>query len=45
MIEELSDGGKKYMVDGQRVEISEEGSDLRAIFDGYVSVGIANNIS
>ena len=45
VIEELSDGGKKYMVDGQRVEISEEGSDLRAIFDGYVSVGIANNIS
>ena len=45
VIEELPDGGKRYLVDGKKVKISEEGSDLRAIFNGYVSVGIVTNIS
>ena len=45
VIQELDNGGKRYFVDGRRVEESEEGSDLRAIFDGYISVGVANNVS
>lgn len=44
VIEELDNGGKRYLVDGKQVRISEEGSDLRAIFEGYISVGIANNV-
>ena len=36
---------QSYMVEGTRVYNAEEGSDLRALFDGYVSVGIATNIS
>lgn len=34
-----------YMVDGMRRFEAEQGTDLRAIFDSYVSVGIATNIS
>jgi len=33
-----------YQVDGIRNYEATEGTDLRAIFDNYVSVGIANNI-
>ena len=44
VIKELENGGKRYLVDGKQVRISEEGSDLRAIFEGYISVGIANNV-
>ena len=34
-----------YMVDGIRNYDATPGSDLRAVFDNYVSVGIAKNIS
>ncbi|WP_034443287.1 5'/3'-nucleotidase SurE [Butyrivibrio sp. AE2032] len=41
----ISDGRMSYMVDGIRNWEAAEGTDLRAILDHYVSVGIANNIS
>lgn len=44
VIEELPDGGKRYMVDGQYQEIAEEGTDLRAVLDGYVSIGWVRNL-
>ena len=43
-IEELENGGTRYMVEGQYSEDAEEGTDFRAIVDGYVSVGVVNNI-
>lgn len=36
---------KSYMVDGIRNMDAEDGTDLRAILDHYISVGIAKNIS
>ncbi len=44
-IEELPNGGRRYMVDGEKVMLSEEGTDLRAVLDNYISVGFARNIS
>ncbi len=44
-IERLEHGGVRLMVHGHESRDCEEGSDLKAIMDGYVSVGIANNIS
>lgn len=41
----LEDGRISYMVNGLRKWEANEGSDLRAILDNYVSVGIATNIS
>lgn len=41
----LADGRKSYMVVGERRLVAEEGTDLKAIYDNYVSVGIATNIS
>lgn len=41
----LPDGKISYMVEGVRSYIASEGTDLRAIIDNYVSVGIAQNIS
>lgn len=43
-IEELPDGGMRLTVDGQYQEVAEEGTDLRALIDSYVSVGAVNNI-
>lgn len=43
-IEELEGGGTRYMVEGLYNENAEAGTDFRAIVDGYVSVGIVNNI-
>ncbi len=45
VIKELSDGGKRYVIDGREVMISEEGSDLRAVQDNYISIGIVNNVA
>ena len=45
VIKELSDGGKRYVIDGREVMISEEGSDLRAVLDNYISIGIVNNVA
>lgn len=41
----VSEGKISYTVDGIRNYDALEGTDLRAIFDNYVSVGIATNIS
>ncbi|MBR4515173.1 MAG: 5'/3'-nucleotidase SurE [Lachnospiraceae bacterium] len=45
LLEKLPGGGMRYMVDGKYQEIAEDGTDLRAVLDGYVSVGVVNNIS
>ncbi len=37
--ENLSDGGIRYMVEGVYNEDVEEGSDLKALFDKYISIG------
>ena len=44
LLEELEHGGMRYMVDGRYREAAGEGTDLRAVLDGYVSVGVVNNI-
>lgn len=41
----VSEGRISYMVKGIRSESDREGTDLQAIFDRYVSVGVAGNIS
>ena len=38
------DGGMRVTVDGQYQEEAEDGTDLRALIDKYVSVGTVNNI-
>ena len=45
VVEELPGGGMRYMVDGKLVKVSEEGTDLTAVTENYISVGIAKNIS
>ena len=44
MVETLEDGGKRYAIHGNEVRKSEEGSDLRALFDNCISVGIVQNV-
>lgn len=39
------DGRTTYMVNGKRNYIAEDGTDLKAVFENYVSVGVANNIT
>ena len=41
----VSEGRISYMVEGIRNYEDEDGTDLKAIFENYVSVGIASNIS
>ena len=43
-IEELENGGIRYMIHGTPTRTAEEGSDFRAVLDNYVSVGLVNNI-
>ncbi len=40
----LEDGGMSYMVAGDMVMRSEEGSDLDALFSNYISIGIVKNL-
>lgn len=42
--ESLPDGSRRFMVKGTFLEKAEEGTDFRALLDGYVSVGIVRNI-
>ena len=42
---DLGNGRIAYMVDGQRCYKGTEGTDLHAVINGYVSVGIVNNLS
>ena len=44
VIEELEGGGKRYRIDGEYAPVSEEGSDLSALLDNYVSISVVNNI-
>ncbi|MBO4591287.1 MAG: 5'/3'-nucleotidase SurE [Eubacterium sp.] len=44
VVKTLPDGGKRYEIDGKEVRESEEGSDLRALFDNYISIGIVKNV-
>ena len=44
LIEELENGGVRYMIHGTPIMTAEEGSDFRAVLDNYVSVGLVNNI-
>lgn len=39
------DGGTVYTVNGLRQPTAEEGTDLRAVMDRYISIGRARNIS
>lgn len=41
----LPDGKVSYLVDGKRNLKATEGTDLKAILDNYISIGIATNIS
>lgn len=40
----LENGGVSYMVEGTFQDKAEEGTDLRALFDGYVAIGKVKNI-
>lgn len=42
---DLGNGRTSYMVEGIRKWEADEGTDLKAILDNYVSIGIATNIS
>ena len=42
--EKLPGGGIRYEVEGDYSEECEDGTDFRAILDGYVSVGVVDNI-
>ncbi len=42
-VEELPYGGKRYVIDGDYAPVCEEGSDIRAILDNYVSISLVNN--
>ena len=42
--ERFEDGGVRLMVFGAPDREAEEGSDMRAVLDGYISVGLVNNI-
>ncbi|MBQ7534560.1 MAG: 5'/3'-nucleotidase SurE [Stomatobaculum sp.] len=43
-LEQLPGGGVRLMVEGVYDASAEEGTDLRAVTEGYVSVGLVNNI-
>ena len=43
-IEALPGGGVRYMVEGEYHAEAEDGTDYRALLDGYVSVGRVKNI-
>lgn len=40
----LSDGGIRYEIDGKLIKESEEGSDIRAVLDNYISIGAVKNV-
>ncbi|MCR5213975.1 MAG: 5'/3'-nucleotidase SurE [Eubacterium sp.] len=43
-LEKLSDGGSIVKVDGTYTPFAEEGSDMQAILDNYISISLVNNI-
>lgn len=44
LVEELDDGGRRYMVEGVYSPEAEEGTDFEAILNNYISVGVVNNV-
>lgn len=44
LLEQLTNGGQRFMVEGIETAEAEDGTDFRAILDGYISVGTVNNI-
>ena len=44
LVEELDDGGKRYMVEGVYSPQAEEDTDFHAVLNNYISVGVVNNI-
>ena len=44
MERELPGGGQRLAVNGIYNEDCEEGTDFRAILDGYVSIGTVRNV-
>ena len=44
VVEKLPGGGARYMVGGIYNEECEPGTDLRAVADNYISIGLVNNI-
>lgn len=44
LVEKLPGGGMRLMVEGIYVPEAEEGSDFRALLDGFVSVGVVDNV-
>ncbi len=44
VVEELDDGGLRYMVEGVYSPEAEPETDFSAILDNYVSVGVVNNV-
>lgn len=45
VIEKLPEGGLRLMVEGEYHEDGEDGTDFQAVMSGYISIGIAENIS
>lgn len=43
-VEDLPKGGMRVHVDGQKHRIAEEGSDMWALINNFVSVGVVNNV-
>ncbi len=44
-VEEFSNGGLSLMVDGIFSPTTEEGTDIGAVLDNYISIGVVKNIS
>ncbi len=44
VVEELENGGIRYMVDGVHKAVPEEGTDYGAVLGNYISVGKVNNV-
>ena len=43
-IEKLPGNGQRIMVNGLYQEIAEDGTDMKALIENYVSVGTVNNV-
>ncbi len=44
LVEKLPNYGGRYVIDGQYQERGEEGTDLKALVDKCISIGVVNNI-
>ncbi|MCR5283488.1 MAG: 5'/3'-nucleotidase SurE [Lachnospiraceae bacterium] len=44
VIEELENGAKRWMVEGVHQYDAEDGTDYRAVLDGYISIGRVRNV-